>query len=241
MSATPEFPGEIRVEVKTSRSGTIPIGTRDLEGVGPAGYVIALLNDRFLRGPRWVMARARGLQARSYDEASLAEVAEPSALVEGLNQGWSDWILDRDAWSRLFEAGSTGVAERVVWCRVEHPPRLIQLAGAVREMKLAAALAEFRARLDEVAPGGNGSQIEGQIHQALLGDVLQQMGYEITPNPVGVPDIVAKLRRPISADEVLARVRDWRPGSEPLREVRERLLRLGPDELRELLQVIRGD
>jgi len=56
--STPELPDEIRLEVKTSRLGTIPIGERDLVGVGPTGHVIALLNDRKLYGPRWVLVRA---------------------------------------------------------------------------------------------------------------------------------------------------------------------------------------
>jgi len=236
-----ELLGEIRLEMKTSRAGSIPIGQRDLDGVGPAGYLIVLLNDRLLHGPRWVLARARGLHARTYAESQLADLAEASFLADGLNQRWSDWILDRDVWSRLFEAGSTGVAERVIWCRTEHPPRENQSTGALREMKLSTALDAFRARLDAVAPGGNGSQIEGLIHQALLADVLGQMDYEVTSNPVGVPDIVAKRRQPVAGEDLSARVRAWQPGADRLRETRERLLGLEPEELRELLRVIRGD
>jgi hypothetical protein len=44
-----------------------------------------------------------------------------------------------------------------------------------------------------------------------------------------------------SGGQVLARVRTWEPGSDPLREVRERLLGLGVEELRELMRVLRGN
>jgi hypothetical protein len=233
-----ELPGEVRLEVKTSRSGTLPIGKRDLIGVGPTGYVIALLNDRILHGPRWVLVRAAGLRARTYDDRQLAELAEASPLAEELNQGWSDWILDREAWSRLLEVGTTGVAERVVWCRSEHPPRTQQSTGAVREMKLASALQEFRGRIDVAAPGGTGSQIEGQIHQALLGDVLEQIGYAITPNPVGVPDIVAKRRSRGVTTGIVSRLAGWEPESARLRAVRDVLVGLDDGEMREVARVI---
>lgn len=237
----PDLPVEVRLEVKTSRSGTIPIGDRDLVGVGPNGYVIALLNDRLLHGPRWVLVRAVGLQARTYDERQLAELAEPSPLAEGLNRWWSDWILDREAWSRLFEAGTTGVAERVVWCRTEHPPRTQQSMGALREVKLAAALQEFRGRIDAASTGVTGSQIEGQIHQALLGDVLEQIGYAITPNPVGVPDIVAKRRSRRVATGIAHRLAGWEPTSAGLRAVRDALVGLDDGEMREVARLLCAD
>lgn len=237
----PDLPGEVHLEVKTSRSGTIPIGDRDLVGVGPAGYVIVLLNDRLLHGPRWVLVRAVGLQARTYDERQLSELAEPAPLAVEINQGWSDWILDREAWSRLLEAGTTGVADRVVWCRSEHPPRAQQSTGALREVKLAAALQEFRGRIDAAAPGGTGSQIEGQIHQALLCDVLEQIGYAITPNPVGVPDIVAKRKTRGVAKGIADRLAGWEPESARLRAVRDVLVGLEDGEMREVARVLGAD
>ncbi|MBK7781553.1 MAG: hypothetical protein IPJ58_12460 [Ardenticatenia bacterium] len=75
----------------------------------------------------------------------------------------------------------------------------------------------------------------------MLADVLGQMDYEVTSNPVGVPDIVAKRRQPVAGEDLSARVRAWQPGADRLRETRERLLGLEPEELRELLRVIRGD
>jgi len=236
--STPELPDEIRLEVKTSRLGTIPIGERDLVGVGPTGHVIALLNDRKLYGPRWVLVRATGLQSRTYSEAQLAELAEASELDAQLNQGWSDWILDREAWSRLFESGTTGVAERVVWCRGEHPPRAHQFTGAMREIKLDAALQEFRTRIDATVPGGTGAQIEGQIHQALLGDVLQQIGYAITPNPIGVPDIVAKRLSELARGELAERLARWEPEAKALLAVRCCLLALDDGQLREVVRLL---
>lgn len=237
----PDLPSELCLEVKTSRSGTIPIGERDLDGVGPSGYVVALLNDRLLHGPRWVLVRAVGLQARGYDERQLSELAESSPLADPLNAGWSDWILDSQLCSRLFEAGTTGVAARVAWCRVEHPPRAHQSSGALREVKVAAALQEFRARIDAAASGGTGSQIEGQIHQSLLCDVIEQMGYAITPNPVGVPDIVAKWRSGAVGAGIADRLAGWEPESAGLRAVRDLLKKVDEDEIRELVRKLRAE
>jgi len=212
-----------------------------LDGVGPDGHVIALLNSRLLRGPRWVLVRSPALRAGTFDEVKLSELGESSHLADALNRGWSNWILDRDAWSRLFEAGTTGVSERIAWCRGEHPPREQRSVGPIREAKLAAALQEFRDRVDAAAPGGTGSQIEGQIHQALLGDVLGQLGYAITPNPVGVPDIVAKRQRTASAPEIAKRLAAWKPRSSRLRAARAALEGLDSGELIELARVLSHD
>ena len=46
-------------------SQCVPISARDLEGVGPSGYLVPLLNDRLLHGPRWILARVRMWQPES--------------------------------------------------------------------------------------------------------------------------------------------------------------------------------
>jgi hypothetical protein len=229
-------PRELRLEVKTSRSGTFQIGARDIEGVGAGGYVAALLIARLLHGPRWVLVPARELQVRGYREEELAEIAAPMSLAAEINRGWSDWIMDHESWAALLAPGILGVAERIAWCRREHPPRAHQVRGNVREVKLQAALVVFRAEIDKVASGESGSQAEGQVHQALLGDVLGQLSYGVTLNAVGVPDIVAKLPTGSAAAKVRDRLEHWSPPTVALGAARDALLDLRPDELQRLLE-----
>jgi hypothetical protein len=184
---------------------------------------------------------ARTLQARGYSERELSEIAEGSVLVEELNHGWSNWILDRESWAMLLEPGNSGVGERVAWCRREHPPRANLTEGTLREVKLAEALAASRASLDVAAAGESGSQVEGQVHQTLLGDVLQQVGYEVTLNPVGVPDIVAKRKDPATLLSLAERLQAWHPDTASLRSVRDALAALSPEELQEALRRLRAD
>jgi hypothetical protein len=230
---------ELSLEVKTSRSGGLQIGERDIDGIGPSGYVVVLLTDRMLHGPRWILIPARGIQAKGYSEAELAESADEGGIVRELNRGWSDWILDREAWARVLEPGVTRIPERIRWCRREHPPRVNLTSDNLREVKLAEALAAFRDRIDQVATGGSGAQAEGQLHQTLLGDVLEQMGYEVTVNPVGVPDIVAKRPAEATAD-LRARLESWQPASERLGSARRILLALDSEELRLVVRQLRG-
>lgn len=236
----PETPRELRIEVKTSRSGGFQIGPRDIDGIGPGGYVAALLNDRLLHGPRWVLLPGRGLLPMGYDERGFAELEAAPELALSINRGWSDWILDRESWGQLLSEGAQNAAARIPWCRREHAPRMHQGQGNLREVKLDAALAAFRARLDEVAAGESGAQIEGQVHQALLGDVLEQLGYEVTLNPVGVPDIVAVL--PVSAThrDVRSRLTAWVPDSAGLQDARDAILTLSHEELEVLIRQLRG-
>lgn len=235
-----ELPLELQLEVKTSRSNVVQVGTRDLEGVGPNGHVVVLLNDLRLHGPRWILVPARTLQARGYSEPELSEIAEASALADALNRGWSHWILDRESWTKLLEPGNVGIGDRVAWCRREHPPRANLTEGALREVKLADALAAFRASLDMAATGESGSQVEGQVHQALLGDVLHQAGYEVTLNPVGVPDIVAKHNGSSPPQGLAERLHEWHPESSTLRAARDALAALSPEELDETVRRLRA-
>ena len=85
----------------------------------------------------------------------------------------------------------------------------------------------------------SGSQPEGQVHQALLGDVLGQLGYAVTQNAVGVPDIVAKLSPVSSADHARERLERWSPTTATLSAARDALLRLQIEEFRRLLQELR--
>ena len=250
------LPPEIRLEVKTSRSGVIPVSARDLAGVAdaPGGYLAALVNDRLLHGPRWVLVPVALMQARGWSEAELVEVASASLsdgmglalLTEGLNRRWSDWILDQRGWERILGAGTTGIAARVAWCRREHPPRVHAFTGAVREGKLAAALVTLRERIDIASPAGEagaGSQVEGQLHQGLLAHVLEEMGYEVTINPVGVPDIVAissvsLSRRQIGACDMRKRIEAWDPDSASLQQAKAVLLELSGEELESVRVVV---
>jgi hypothetical protein len=234
-----DWPRELKLEVKTSRAGGFQIGTRDIEGVGAEGYICVLLNSRWLHGPRWVLVPSKELRARGYGEEELAESAAPGELAEELNRGWSDWVLDRDAWEVLLSPGVLGVAERVSWCRSEHPPRAHKAQGNLREVKLQAALEAFREKVDAVSAGDSGPQSEGQVHQALLGDVLVQLGYRATLNPVGVPDIVATLSSSPELSAIHERLEHWVPSTAGLCEVRDLLLRLSSDDLRRLLEKLR--
>lgn len=235
----PDPPSELRLEVKSSRVGSYVLSERDLDGPGPGGFVVGLINDRLLRGPRWVLVPVRVLQARSYSETEFNVAATLADLAERLNEEWSTWILDRVAWERLFEPGATGIAERIRWCRRENPPRRNQSRGNVRETRLDAAFQEFRARLDQAATGESGSQVEGQVHQALLKDGLEQLGYVVLQNPVGVPDIVATREKNVEAEEIRSRLASWEPSALRLKEVRRALLELEPAELRQLIETLR--
>jgi hypothetical protein len=230
---------DIRLEVKTSRSDSFPITARDLEGPGPDGYVAALLTSRRLHGPRWVLVPVRRMSARAYGDKEMAELAAPSRLVDEINLGWSDWLLDATAFARLLEEGIPGLPARVPWCRREHPPHRHGARGNVRELKLWEALASARAAIDGASAAESGAQAEGQVHQALLEDVLAQLGYRVLPNPVGVPDIVATRAATATGAGSLDRLAAWQPQDERLRAAREALMKLGPEEIESLLALLR--
>lgn len=234
-----ELPARVRLEVKTSRGGSFPLGPRDLEGIAPDGHLAALLTERRLRGPRWVLVPARLLSAKGYGEAELAAMEESSPLADALNQGWSDWVLDDEVVARFLVGQVSGVAERIAWCRTEHPPRGHAAVGNVREVKLSEALRRFRERLDAIAAGDSAAQAEGQVHQRLLEDVLRQLGYAVLPNPVGVPDILATREGEVSIEAIRARLREWEPKTAELVAVRDALLALGDAELTAAAKALR--
>jgi len=188
-----ELPPSLRLEVKTSRSGRVALSARDLAAVGPDGAVCVLLGGGTLRAPRWAVVPARLLAPGSRGEEELARLAEEGPLAAGLNRRWADWLLDAKALELLFAAGVKAVRERVRWCRKPGQPREDRSPGVVREIRLTRALEALRSRLDELARD-NAPQLEGQVHQALLEDALESMGYAVVENPVGVPDITATRR-----------------------------------------------
>ena len=226
-----ELPESVRLEVKTSRRERFVLGERDLQGVRPDGHVAALLAERRAGGPRWVLVPVARLSAGSASVEDLAAKAEPSALASALQEHWSDWLLDDDARRRLAASPETGVRERVAWCRAEHPPRQNKGRGALRSVRLAGALAALQRELDGALPGA-GAQLEGQLHQALLEDALEALGYEILPNPVGVPDVTARRARGPrgAAERARERLLAWRPAGERAERLRALALALEPGE-----------
>jgi hypothetical protein len=185
------LPETLKLEVKAPRGSSYQLSERDIAGIMPDGFLIALLGDRRLRGPRWAIVKASHLSPGSRTAQQLVdcEVVDDASVM--LNLGWSNWILDATAWSSLLELGTAGVRARMAWCRMHHPPRQSVAKGSIREAKLVDSLDAFRACVDKIAKSDTAAQQEGSIHQVLLEDVIQQSGYKIVENPVGVPDIVA--------------------------------------------------
>jgi len=188
------LPKTLKLEVKAPRSTRYQLSARDIAGITPDGFLVALLTDRRLRGPRWVVVPAAQLSVGNASAKELAASEFAGSLAEMLNRGWSDWILDQSAWERLLEEGTSGVRSRMAWCRSQHPPRQNSATGLVREAKIVEALDALRMSIDNAVIGRSGAQQEGSIHQILLEDVIQLNGYKIIENPVGVPDIQAQLR-----------------------------------------------
>jgi hypothetical protein len=234
-----DLPARVKLEVKTSRGGAFPLSERDIEGIAPDGHLVALLTDRRLHGPRWVLVPARLLSAKGYSETDLAGMEEPTPLTVALNRGWSEWVLDEEATGRILTGQVSGVADRILWCRTEHPPRSHPSAGNVREVKLTGALDLFRRGLDAIAAGDTAAQAEGQVHQRLLEDVLRQLGYAVLPNPIGVPDILATREAEVSVEAIRARLSRWKPDSTELVSLRDALLALGDGELAAATKVLR--
>jgi len=236
---TESLPRHLAIEVKTSRSGDFTLGQRDIDGVLPDGHVAFLIEARRLGGPRWLLAPARKLSPRSYDEPTLDRLADGSApiqeVVSVLNARWSDWILDRDVQELLFEQDAMKFKDAMRWCLTRHPARRSRFSGAIREGKLAAALVAFRALLDPNAAGSSGPQLEGYVHQYILQDAFTSLGYRVTNNPIGVPDFDARLERDRATPSSPRRALEaWTPSSPILQNVRETLLDLGDAALDEV-------
>lgn len=228
MSALPAW---LWLEIKTTRREYFVLDQRDLAGVLPDGHIVALVTPRRLGGPRWIVVPATRLAPGTIQPDELVALAVETELADGLQRGWSDWLLDADVRKRLAQGGAGGLRQRVRWCRSEHPPRTHKGTPSVREVRVDAALTELRAELEHGLAGG--SQVEGQLHQILIEDALAQLGYEILPNPIGVPDVRARLVGAAGGD-VQRALAEWSPKTPGLRAVREALLALRPDELSEL-------
>jgi hypothetical protein len=188
------LPRTLKLEVKAPRSGEYHLSARDIAGITPDGFLVALISERSLAGPRWTVVPANHLSIGTATGRSLLESEVKGSLSDVLNRGWSDWVLDRAAWGKLLEEGASGVRSRIAWCREHHPPRASAATGRLRETRVADALDALRLVIDRLVTADSGAQQEGSIHQVLLEDVLQLNGYLIVENPVGVPDIRAELR-----------------------------------------------
>jgi len=190
----------LAIEVKTARSGGFVLSQRDIDGVLPEGHVAFLVESRLLGGPRWILVPARLLGPGAHDETALEKLADGSPalaeVIEVLNLRWSDWILDGDVHALLFQQDAMKFKDAMRWCLEHHPARHSGFGGAIREGKVATALAAFRADLDAHAAADKGPQLEGAVHQYLLEDGFRHLGYRVTNNPIGVPDFDARLTRP---------------------------------------------
>jgi len=228
----------LKVEVKSSRSTTHQLSERDLDGIAPDGFAAVLITARLLKGPRWVLCPAHVLTPGGHDDKELAVLAETvqADLCTNLNRIWSNWILDESVWNKLFLQDHMKIKAAIKWCLRQHPPRENQCKGNLREGKLADALDRFRSALDKFLSAETGPKQEGFIHQYLLGDALEQLGYELTENPIGVPDINATLRIGSNAvrNGIRQNVQQWQPQSNSLVQLREQLLKLTDAELEAL-------
>lgn len=246
-----DLPAEIRIEVKTSRGQDFVLTDRDFEGIRPHGHAAILIGSTRHKGPRWILVPASRIDPGTHTEATLVHTSEetpgPAAVVSAVNLAWSNWILDREVQAKLFSQGNMAVKDAIKWCLERHPARMSKYEGHVRQAKLAAALMDFRAELDSFLGNENGPQQEGQIHQYVLEDSLQRLGYVAVNNPTGVPDIHGRLRAepgatgardPAQLRQMLAA---WQPGSERLDTVRKTLLELDDEQLRELGLLLRTD
>ena len=189
------IPPALDVEVKTSRGSGFQLSVRDLDGIRRGGHLAALIVSRVLGGPRWALVGGERLSAGGFADQDLAALEARSDVAAAIDAGWADWILDRDTWQPLAEHGFRNARETVAWIRHERPPRPRSIESATRESALSRALAAFRTVIDETCGAEHGPRMEGQVHQALIEDVLRQLGYEIVENPIGIPDIRARAKK----------------------------------------------
>lgn len=187
-----ELPPLIRMEVKTTRTEVFTFSDRDLEGVGPDGMLCVLLESRRLGGPRWVIVPRRLCSAGRIADAELAQLENPCHLTQEIQSGWSDWLMSEESMDAVLEGGLTEFPAKIRWLREQNLPRVNMSAGSLRAVRLGKCLGRLHRRVDEVA-GGLGAQAEGRIHQNLIEDVIEHLGYRMIPNPVGVPDILAEM------------------------------------------------
>lgn len=235
-------PSRLKIEVKTSRDAQHQLGERDLDGIRPDGYVAVLLMDRVCRGPRWVLVPGRLLAPGGYADRKLDDLSRETLpeLTAALNRLWSDWILDESVWMRMFQQTQMDALPALEWCLRHHRPRANKSQGNIREGRIVEALGRFRSDLDKFVKG-SGAQQEGQVHQRLLSYALVQVGYQLSSNPIGVPDISALwCGSPIKAgiEGLRGRLQAWDPAEVELREVRALLLGVSDSGLRAVHQLM---
>jgi hypothetical protein len=237
------WPNPLKLEVKVSRSTVHHFSERDLKGVASDGYVAVLIAERLLHGPRWLLVPANQLQAHGYENTELCPLGESvqPGLCRELNRVWSDWILDDGVWEKLFQQDHMKIKSAIEWCLQHHPPRANKSSGNLREGRLAEALRLFRAKLDQFLTGANSPQQEGFIHQYLLAHALEKLGYHVTVNPVGVPDISATLINTLDSTQTQT-VRDkllgWQPTNSDSQNLRDLLLQHSDETLETLRDIL---
>ena len=236
------WPSPLKIEVKTSRDALHQLSERDLDGIRPGGFAAVLLTDRLYHGPCWVLVPVNSLTPGGYPDRILHELAhgtEPT-LVTILNRFWSNWILDDSVWEKVFAQSQLSLQVALDWCLQHHRPRDNQSPGNLREGRLADALGRFREALDRFVKS-NGPQQEGFVHQRLLGHALEQLGYKLNENPIGVPDISATWQEHRSRQMTISvreRLEEWQPSDSDLRELRQQLLARPDSNLDALHSVI---
>jgi hypothetical protein len=239
---TDRLPARVTIEVKTSRGTDLALSKRDIEGIAPDGFAAFLITSRVLGGPRWVLVCSRLLAPGAISEGEAVDLADadraPESLIDSLNATWSNWVLDPGPREVALAQRTMTLQESIRWCIAEHPARHSSLSGAVRAGKLARALAVLRRRLDDVAEADTGPQQEGFVHQILLEHGFRTLGYEVTSNPVGVPDFDARLATARSSRPVRDRLERWDPASPSLARLRDHLLSLDDDDLAEVITTI---
>jgi hypothetical protein len=187
------MPEPLKLEVKVTRGDRLSISTRDLEGLGEEGYLAFLVTDRLANGPRWVFIPRNHLTAGTYAQARLVTLGNGILpdLLKNLNRLWTDWVLDRPYWEVVLNQQNAPPARALNEMLQHRNPRESALSGHLREGMAANALTAFQEGIDTVANGNKGPQQEGLVHQHLLAYALKRLGYQVTVNPVGVPDLVA--------------------------------------------------
>jgi len=237
------WPNQLKIEVKTSRDNQHKLSERDLAGIRPDGYTAVLIGGRVHHGPRWILLPASLLTPGGFSQSTLSQLGEgvQPDLCDRINLIWSDWILDESVWCKLFEQHHMELQAALDWCLQNHSARRNQSTGNVREGRLADALSRFRDDLDRFV-GSNGAQQEGFVHQRILGHALQRLGYRLTSNPIGVPDILAVWagRDETATSKTLRRqLQEWMPESEESARLRNVLLSFSDDALQALHRVLR--
>lgn len=229
------YPSQLKIEVKTSRDSQHELSERDLDGIKPDGYAAVLVTERLYHGPRWVLVPGSHLSPGSHADSDLDQLARNVLpdLTAALNRFWSNWIMDDSVWQRIFAQQNMPLLAALDWCLQNHPPRSNQSQGNLREGRLVDALALFRDALDKFVET-KGPQQEGFVHQRLLACALEQLGYRLNENPIGVPDILATWTGhdpKLTIGDLRERLQGWDPAEPQLRELRERLLNCTVAEL----------